>query len=317
VICFLPTVITLCGIIRRYQIEIVHTNSLHSWYGCFAAAITRTPHVWHVREIVTQSRTIRAIELFLAKKLSNRIVTMSDAIRNMFKSNSAIPAKVTRIYEGTDLTRFSSAFDAKKVREELGIEQSDPLFGIVSRLDPWKGIDVFIRAAERVLKEYPRAKFIVSGGEIKGHEGYAETLKDLVGKLGLEKALFFVGWRYMVDDVAELIAGLDVLVSASVEPEPFGLSIIEAMACGKPVIASNQGGPQEIVLEGVTGHLTSPGNEEELARRMISLLSEPEKATQMGLAGRKRAEELFDWKKNILLMDSVYREILTPLTPRP
>ncbi len=307
---FIPAVIGISRIIRKLGIDLVHTNSLHCWYGAVASWIMRRPHVWHVREIVTGPAIIRKFEVSLARNFSSRIITMSDAIAEMFRSKGVYPKNLVRVYEGTDLAAFRPGVDQNGVKGELGIASDRPLLGMISRLDPWKGIEVFIRACGVVSHEFPQVKFLICGGEIEGHEGYEARLRKIASEIGLSDAIWFAGWRYTVDEVPRVLSSLTALVSSSVNPEPFGLTLIEAMACGKSVIATAAGGPKEIVVDGVTGYLVKAGDVEGMARAMVKMLRDKGAVHRMGLEGRMRAEKLFDWKRNIHLIEHIYEGLV-------
>ncbi|HYC89650.1 MAG TPA: glycosyltransferase family 4 protein [Thermoanaerobaculia bacterium] len=323
----------LARLIRREAIDLVHTNTLHALHGFAAAWLTGRPHVWHVREIVLQSRVMRRLEFFLARHFSDRILAMSAAIAAMF---GRAPRQLSVLHDGIDLQAFrphqrtagvlagclwrrpaatsacgrDARTDSRRdaggplVRRELGLAEDDVVMGVVCRLDHWKGVDVFLRAAARV----PDAKFVVAGGAVEGREEFAASLHALARELGLD--VRFTGWRYGPDRIAELHAALDVLVLPSVWPEPFGLVLLEAMASGKPVIATRHGGPVEIVADGETGLLVAPGSVEELVAAMHGLSKDAALRARMGRAARARVEREFDETRYLAAVQRVYREVL-------
>ena len=290
----------LARLIRRESIDLVHTNTLHALHGFAAAWLTRRPHVWHVREIVLQSRVMRRLELFLARRFSDRILAMSGAIAAMF---GRAPRQLTVLHDGIDLHAFHPS-RLGQVRQEMGLAGEDVVMGMVCRLDHWKGVEVFLRAAALV----PDAKYVVAGGAVEGREELAASLHALARELGVD--VRFTEWRYGPDRIAELHAALDVLVLPSVWPEPFGLVLLEAMASGKPVIATRHGGPLEIVVEDETGLLVPPGDVEELAAAMTALLADADLRQTMGGRGRARAEREFDAARHATAVQRVYDEVL-------
>jgi glycosyltransferase involved in cell wall biosynthesis len=209
------------------------------------------------------------------------------------------------IADGIDVAMFR-AWAGAGIREELGIASGAPLVGFVGRLDPWKGVHVFIRAAERVARESSTARFVVCGGALAGHSEYAAHLKDLAQRLGLDGRLIFTEWRFPPARIPAVMASLDVLVHTSVEPEPFGLVLLEAMASSKPVIASREGGPIEIVDDGVTGILVPPGRHHRLAREILGVIRDPARAQRLGEAGRARAEEHFRLSEQVRIVETAY-----------
>jgi glycosyltransferase involved in cell wall biosynthesis len=176
------------------------------------------------------------------------------------------------------------------IRREAGCD-GGPLVGIVGRLEPWKGQDVFLRAAARVVAEHPAAAFAVVGGVTPGkREEYASELRALAGELGLDGRVHFTGHAM---DVFPWFDALDVCVHAT-HGEPFGLVLVEAMALGKPLVATALGGPVEIVEEGVSGLLVPPGDDEAMARAISGVLSDAGLAARLAEGGSRRALEFTD-----------------------
>ena len=302
-------VIEIAWLIGELKIHLVHTNSLHNLYGLPAAKITGRPHVWHVREIVLQSNFLRAIELWLARTFSDRIIVTSGAVASMFrKTDKPLPKGLLQIPNGIDLSRFNPAVDGSKIRKEIGVSQSAPLVGLVGRLDHWKGVDLFLRAAALCHQEIPSARFAVIGGAVPGREIYAEDMKRLARELNVEEAVIFSG-SFAPERIPEVHAALNVLVLASTWPEPFGLVLLEAMATAKPVVATAHGGPVEIIADGETGILVEP-EPAVMSAAILSLLRQSDLAEKMGKAGRRRAAELYDQERNIRKIENVYAGLL-------
>lgn len=301
----------LARLIRRERIDLVHTNTLHNLYGYAAARRARRPHVWHVREIVTQSAAVKRLEVFLARRFADRIVTVSTAAAEMFRSDGgAYPPQLRVMWDGVDLTRFHPRNGGRRVRAELGIEPDAPLVGLVGRLDHCKGVEVFLRAAAACRGEFPDARYVVCGGEVEGQEEVGRGARRLARELGLTDVVSFTGWRYGPEDMPEVHAALSVLVSCSTAPESFGLVLIEAMATGRPVVATNHGGPREVCAEGETALLVPPGSPRRTADAILELLRDPARARAMGAAGRERAERHFDERRHSRELQLLYEEVL-------
>lgn len=299
---FWPTVLRLARLIRRERVQLVHSNSLYISYGAWAAMLAGVPHVWHIREIPSLPPQVMRAVGSLVVGLSSCVIAMSTAVAEALGQRDP---KVQVIADGIDVATFR-AVGLTRIREELGIDARAPLVGFVGRLDPWKGAHVFVRAAERVARESPDTRFVVCGGALAGHSEYAAGLKALASRLGLDGRLIFTDWRYPPERIPEVMAALDVLVHTSVEPEPFGLVLIEAMASCKPVIASRAGGPIEIVEDGVTGILVPPGRHRRLARAILSVIRDPAMAQRLGQAGRARAEQRFRLSNQVRIVESAY-----------
>jgi glycosyltransferase involved in cell wall biosynthesis len=308
---FPRAVAALAHLIRGRGIDLVHSNTLHTLQGFVAARLTRTPHVWHVREIVLQSRLARSVEGFLAPRFSAAVVTVSDAARAMFLDRRGrLPRNVATLYDGVDTRCFVPGYDGSGVRRELGLDPEALLVGFVGRLDHWKGVDVFLRASAICTKCSPEARFVVIGGAVEGREEVARQLEQLAQRLGIDDVVRFAGWRYGPDAMPAVFAALDIVVLPSTWPEPFGLVLVEAMASAKPVIASNHGGPVEVCVPGATGLLVRPGDPEALASTMLELLHDPDRRARMGQQGRARVEEHFEQRRCVERFEALYEAVV-------
>ncbi len=307
---FGPTVASLVKLLRREAGDLVHSNSLYSLYGAWAARGARVPHVWHVREIPDAPRPLCDLLAAMALRRSERVIPMTEAVGQLFQRRRPRQRQVQAIPDGIDLTRFHPGVRGDRIRDALGIAPGVPLVGFVARLDPWKGADVFVRAAAAVAGRHPDARFLVCGGELPGYEGYATRVKQLAASLGLSDRITFTGWTYRLVDIPEVMAAVDVLVHTSVRPEPFGLVLVEAMATAKPVVAAGDGGVPEVVEAGVTGLLVPPGDSQGVAGAIESLLTHRTKAAAMGWAGRQRAERLFEVGGYARRIQGLYDEVL-------
>jgi glycosyltransferase involved in cell wall biosynthesis len=211
--------------------------------------------------------------------------------------------KVRVIPNGIDVARFSKAYDAVAARRALGIDETPPLAGIVAALRPEKNHALLIRAFARVRQQIPAAELLIIGD---GPE--RESLEQLAGALKLAGAVHFLGNR---QDVPELLATLDVFVLTSkMEANP--VSILEAMASGKPVVAPRVGSIAESVADGCTGFLTEPGNEAQVAERLVQLLGDRPLARQMGQGGQAAVVEHGSLER----MVGGYEELLTEIYDR-
>jgi glycosyltransferase involved in cell wall biosynthesis len=298
-------------LIRREQIDLIHTNTLHNLYGYPAAKLAGLPHVWHVREIVRQSAFFSRIESFLARYFADRIIAVSSAAAQLFRGKTGeYPPRLRIMWDGINLNQFHPGNSGHRIRSELGLPREAPLVGLVCRLDHWKGVEVFLQAISMCRKECPDARYVICGGEVEGREKVARRARRLAEELDLTDVVHFTEWHYRPEDMPEVHATLDVLVLSSTWPEPFGLVLIEAMASGKPVVATDQGGPVEICVEGSTALLIPPQNPRRMADAIITLLCDPQRAAAMGRAGRRRAEEYFDERRYARELQLLYEDVL-------
>ena len=226
---------------RRLDVDVVHTNSLHSLYGWAAAALARRPHVWHAREIVVQSGTARRLERSLARRFAVEVICMSEAIADQLDRGN-----VEVVYETVDPAEFRPEL-AGRFRNRAGIPDAVPLVGAAGRLDTWKGLDVLLDAFQLAKPSLPDLHLVVAGGPVAGKEHYARGLADRA------RHLDDVHWLGPLDDMPELFADLDVFALPSTEPEPYGLVAVEALASGVPVVVTDAGGPPEILARAAPG----------------------------------------------------------------
>jgi len=249
------TVARLASVLRRSSIDVVHTNSFHSWYGFAAAWLVRRPHCWHGREIVVQSRAALALERFLIPRCSTRVLAMSHAIAAQLPGVDVIV-----VHETPDPDEFRPG-RAGRFRARAGIADEAVLVGAAGRVDTWKGFDVLLDAFADVRAARGDVELVVAGGTVRGKESLFD---ELAARAHDTPGVHWVGPR---DDVADLLADLDLFVLPSTEPEPYGLVLVEALMSGAPVVATDAGGPPEILEEAEpgSGRLVAPADPAALA----------------------------------------------------
>jgi glycosyltransferase involved in cell wall biosynthesis len=286
------------GIINRNKINVVHLNNGigENLVALLAAKLLKKPIVAHVRG----TEPLLSFEKVLCKWISFYFIQNRTLMRLWEKS---VPKnRMVKIVNYIDFDLIRSA-NPSKVKEELGIPWDVPTIGFVGRLVEGKGVDIFLKAATKVVEQKMDARFIVVGsGPLE------ENLKALASDLGLSHNVIFTGWR---SDVLRMISCFDVLIQAtSTFPESFGNTIIEAMALNKPVIASKVSGPDEIVLNGETGFLVEPGNVGQLAEKIFIILDDKKLAKELGKNGRVLVENKYDVKKEMFIYEDIYRNLV-------
>lgn len=281
----------MCDLIRERGIKLVHSNTSHVLNGALAARWAGVAHVWHVREMRGAGSPVGRLLEWMLYTLSDRILVMSDAVRcAVFSPSRRDDPRIVVVPDGIEVSRFAFVEDGDKVRAELGIGRA-PLAGVVGRIAGWKGHRLFLEAAARVHTQLPEARFLIVGDAVtSGDLRVQRELHRRVTRLGLQEAVIFTGVR---EDIPQVMAALDVLVLPSLQPEPFGLVMLEAMAAGRPVIATNHGGPVEVIEDRVTGVLVPPTDPEPLAEALLMLFRDPDRARAMGAAGQVRCLHLY------------------------
>lgn len=298
------TVLKLRKLIRKKNIELIHTDSpRQALYAGLAIRKTKTPLIWHVRVSTAEKKSL---DKFLYNR-SRKVIAVSRAASLRFAEYDSAPDKLVVIPNGVNLTQFKPMPADRKLREELGIEEGPVLVGTLGQLIPGKGQDVLLKAAKRVAEQAAEVNCVIVGN---GNTAYRNTLEDLSAGLGIKNKVRFSGYR---EDIPQIMSCLDIVVLPSTSHlEGLSRVIIEAMACGKPVIATDAGGNPEAVEDGKTGILVPPGDPDELARAILELARDADQRKRMGEAGRKRAEQLFSIEMNVERIEKIYEEILCP-----
>lgn len=293
---FFPTVFKIKSLIENNNIDIVCTSSMVSLYGALAAKIAKRPHVLIAVEYLKVLRFIVPYFYFL----SDKIICCSDLVKNMFIRSK----KVITCYPGIDLNDFNPKVSGSRIRDELGV--SGNLVAMITRLAKWKGPEVFVRSINHVKEN---AIFVIFAEPVMGKEGYLEKIKILAHKLKLNSRLIITD-KYKFKDIPEVIAASDIIVHASLRPEPFGLTVAEAMVMAKPVIASNLGGPKEIINDGLDGILIKPGESKGLGLAITKLLQDPAARRRLALYAGEKAVKKFDILNYAKDIDAIFKSLV-------
>ena len=302
----LPYTLRLYWLARRRQTALVHHNNGVEPCSVLVARLLRVPLVVYQRGEEWHSRTARALARMVTLYVANSEATKQDLV-----DLGVAAGRIRVIYPPVDLDRFKPDLAAGRQRAELGVGIGEPCFGIFGTLLEWKGHHVFLKAARLVMDEVPSARAFVIGEAPERGQAYRDELRQLVQDLGIADRVVFTGFR---EDVPELMQLLRVIVHASVTPEPFGRVIAEAMAMGKPVVATDAGGPREIIQDGSDGYLVPPEEPQAMARAIIRLLTDTAHADQIGRRARRTAEARFSAEAHARLVEQVYAEVLTRLS---
>ncbi len=281
---FVRQVRKCAGWMREQKIDIIHTHDFYTnVFGMAAATLARVPvRIAAKRETGMRSRSQRFVER-VAFSRAHAVVANSIAVRSMLTGSGVPGAKIRVIYNGLDLSRFQADASTAEVRGNYGLPESDSvrLVTLVANLRHGvKNIPMLLHAAKRVVETAADAHFVIAG------EGPLETeLREMATDLGIAEHVTFIG---RCSDVPALLNASYACVLTS-DSEGFSNSILEYMAAGRPVVTTNVGGAAEAVVEGQTGFLVNPGDEQKLAERLLELLDDPAKANRVGNAARERA----------------------------
>ncbi len=295
-----PRARALLPVLRRERPDVVHAgNCLKSNLDAvLAARWAGIPCVVHEKGFGRYTVT----ERILARTVTACICMTDDVRAHLERERVHMPHTVV-VYDGIDLGGFRPSRTPPAVRPQLGLAECEPLIGMTSNVSPWKGQDVLVRAVAELVGEFPRLGCLVVGGIVRGAEEFAGTIEAFVKSRGLERHVRLTGAR---SDIPDVVGALDVLVHASIQAEPFGRVLIEAMALGRPVVATAGGGVPEIVVHGETGLLVPPGDTAGMAAALRILLADPALRARLGAAGARRARERFSLESHVSAVEGVY-----------
>lgn len=306
-----PSVLRLRAALRESRADVVHVNTLFNIQAPVAARLAGLPLVWHVREYIPDSRVYGAL-CAMARTLSTRIIAISGLVAETL---GPCGGRMRKVLNSTDLGAFASPSDGHALRQELGIAPGQPVVTVAGRLEHWKGQHVFVETVPAILEACPEAVFLIVGGAAVNKPEYGPMLQERCEALGITGRVRFTGRR---EDMPAVLAATDILVLPTVTPEPFGLTVVEAMAAARPVVATAAGGPLDTVVDGETGLHIRPDDPADLAAKVTALLQDPARARAMGQAGRRRAFEHFSIAREAREVLAVLEEAADPgATRRP
>jgi len=309
VVCFemkqglhLKYVLDLCAIIKAGRIDLIHThNEKALFYGAISGFMCGIPvvHTKHGKNRVNLKARLRNN---LLARLCKRIIAVSrDAAAQCIREEKIPPAKVMVVLNGVDIEAYSARKDAAMNRLSLGIDAGVPIVGIVARLAEVKDHATLFQACNIVNEKQIDFRLVVIGdGPLKG------SLEKLSVSLGLHNKILFTGTRH---DIADLLNIMDIFVLSSIS-EGISMTLIEAMSCSLPIVATNVGGNPEVIIDGKTGFLVPSQNAAALADKLVLLIQNPDMRKRMGDAGRDRAVNNFSMQNAVLSYEECYRQVI-------
>ena len=296
--------------IRRHRVDLVYTHSLKSnLIAGLASRLAGRPCIWHLHiRLVDEYMPRRLVRVFrfLTRTVPRYLIANSESTLRCVQPFDARRSWV--IYPGISFQEFT-ALPAPR-----SAASAPAAVGVIGRISSTKGQDIFLRAAARVLRRLPATRFQIIGSALFNDLSYEQELRDLAASLEITAAVEFTGF---VSDVAGHLHALDILVLPSTMPEPFGQIVVEAMAAGKPVVATDAGGVPEIIIDGETGLLVQPGNVDQMADAICHLLAHPEETARMALRGQQRAADRFTIERTARDVEAVFGQIFGRNNPAP
>lgn len=300
----------LVWLIRQQRYDIIHThNSKAGFIGRLAAGIAGVPIIvhtihgfaFHEFEKVPRRRLFVWLERFAAK-LADKLIVISEPLREWGLSlKIGKPEQYVTIYSGIEIDKFKVEVNVVEKKRQLGISPENKVIGVISKLWEGKGHRCILQAARNVIAKVPNVKFMFVG------EGYLrKELEALTQQLGLGDYIIFTGFR---TDIPQLTSIFDIAILASLF-EGLGRVLLEAMALGKPVIATKVGGIVDVVDDGNTGILVPPNDPTALGEAIIRLLLDDDLRHKMGKAGEETIDAKFSAKTMVAQIQKIYEELL-------
>ena len=294
--------------VRRERIDIVHT---YSFYGnVFAVPPARATAPAVVASIRDRGLYLSPMQLRVQRwicRLASRVLVNATAVKQWLVNDGFPASRITVIPNGVDLSRFNGGANPLDVRRSLGVPDQTPLVGVVSRLHRLKGIEDFLDASAMVASRHPSARFLVIGQPSPvDNVAYLEELIARARQLGIGDRVTFTGLR---SDVPALLSALNVSVMPSLN-EALSNVLLESMAAGAPVVATDVGGTTEALRDGHSGLLIPPSDPAAMALAIDRLLSNPSLARSFGQSAKHVIAETFSLDRMVAATAEVYEGLL-------
>lgn len=297
----------LVGIIRKRRVDIIQAQFFpHSNFAVLAGFLTRTPVYQTIHTLSTLNpgpvRPVSKIKSRVSALMSEKVFAVSDAVRkDLIEVYGVPPEKIEVLFNAVSLGKYEIGASSFSLHDELGIKRDCKIILTIAHARHEKGLEYLIRAVPAVVEKHPEAHFVFCGG------GPLENyLVNLTAETGVSHNVHFLGVR---NDIPALLRDCYAATLPSLT-EAIGYALIEAMAMGKAVVATNVGGIPELVLNDKTGILVPPGNPGSLANAVNDLIDNPEKTESLGKDGRRRIEEEFELDRRVLTEIEIYEKFL-------
>jgi len=295
--------------LRTIEPDIIHTNGLKMHLLGAWVRPRRSSLIWHIHDYVSLRPLMRRLLRPFRKRCAAVIVNSESVARDL---EQILPAmRIVPIYNAIDLRRFSPSGERMNLDAKCGLRPAEPgtvRVGLIATFARWKGHKVFLDALARLSGDVPVRGYVIGGPiyQTAGSQWSELELHQEAHRLGLDGKLGFTGF---LEDTPAAMRSLDIVVHASTQPEPFGMVIIEGMACGKPVIASQAGGAAELIEDGENALAHQPGDAVGLAKQIERLASDAELRDRLGRAGRVEAEQKYRGRRLAEQLLTLYDQV--------
>jgi glycosyltransferase involved in cell wall biosynthesis len=268
-----------------------------------AAILARVPFITHERGI---NDYYPKISRLLSLKIES-IISISNSVTDALTKNGIDRRKIETIHNGIDPEEIKRKISGENILKSLGIDTDVNVVGVIGNIKEWKGQEVAVRAMRKIVDAYPNTVCLLIGDTGKGGSNYKNKLRSIIKDLDLESRIIFTGY---VKNVPDYLNILNIVLHTSIDPEPFGRVLIEAMSLSKPLIASNGGAIPEIIEDGKSGFIFTPGDHDQLADLVIQLIGDKQSAINLGKKGYDRLINNFHIDVNVKKTQLLYERIL-------
>jgi glycosyltransferase involved in cell wall biosynthesis len=273
--------------VKDNNVSLVYSNTIAVFVGAFVARRMHIKHIWHVHEIVDKPILFSWFIGKLLNTCSTKIIVVSEAVKSHWQRYiKKVPIEV--IHNGIDYGIYLS--DGPTIDDELKRTKNTIVIGMIGRVQYWKGQDYFLKIAGRLYRDHKNVLFVMVGDAFQGYEYLYEKLTDLKRTLSIEKVVLDLRYR---KDIANILRSFDIFILPSILPDPFPTVVLEAMASGKVVVATNHGGATEMIIDGDTGFLIPFDDEARAAKIVEQLIENKELRRQVGAKARERVLKHF------------------------
>ncbi|OAI15110.1 hypothetical protein A1507_14485 [Methylomonas koyamae] len=303
---FLPFFISLLWTAWRFEADLIHANNdpVCNRAALLVAKTLGIPSICHIR---SNPVPFKAAKIFYL--LPDFFIPVSNWVAQRMRELLGVPdAKMQVVYDGINLDQLDLNADGRLFRQKYHIAEDAYVVGLVGLLIPWKGQDLFIDAAKILKEQIPNLKMPIIGGTPDDCIEYENRLRERVTAEDLENIIVFTGHT---DKMEAVYNGLDIVVSASTDPEPLGTVVIESMAMGRPVVGPNHGGAAEMLEERTTGLLFKAKDHRDFCDAVLRVFNDNSLADQLGKNAKQKAFEMFAIKSHTKKVQMIYREILS------
>jgi glycosyltransferase involved in cell wall biosynthesis len=303
-LCEWPCALQLAARLRRNRVDIVHANNdlLNNRIAIAAGYLAGAVVISHQRGWQWPGRFSRS----LAKKV-RCFVAISQCVARDLARVVPDPSRIRQVYDGVDCAAIGVGLAQTAPSSRFGILPDRIVIGMPAMLVEWKGQDVFLRAFARLVGKRRDVHALLIGDAPHGDGAIRASLKRLVGELGIADRVEFGPF---CKEPAEWLASMDIVVHASTRPEPLGLTVLEAMAAGKPVVAADAGGVRETVVPGRTGLVFPPGDADALADCLDRLVASPSLRATLGCSARQHVNTHYSLRLSQEGIVELYRSVV-------